>query len=533
MSHEIDRNALLEVFALEAAEHIALIEETLLRMERGEQEGDDLHTIFRAAHTIKGAAACLAIENVTKFTHVLEDIVEQAVMGRVAAGPSFVGLLFESIDELRRLVAGGGLDADVLARLRELPGDMPAAQPIETQEGVRQRGSGRKTLRVDVDKLDAMLTSVGELGIAKGHLGELLLQGAGAEEMLEAKRSVDRLWEELQQQLIGIRMLPLSTVFKPLGRVVRDVATRCGKSAVLVTDGEDVELDLSVIEQLKDPLVHMIRNAVSHGIEDHDTRTARGKKPDGTITLRASYDAGAVLLTVGDDGGGLDRAAILARARELGIADAEPEAMIFDPGFSTAATVDDVSGRGMGMDVVRKNIEAIRGSVAVASRPGEGTTFTLRVPLTLAVIDGFCVEAGGEVFIMPIEGVVECLACPSIAFTDGTAVMPVRGEPLPVLRLDSLLDSHAASGNRIRKRENVVVVRHGGKRAGLVVDGIQGALQTLVRAIPSHFERNAAIHGSAILGDGRIALILDIPTLLTATAQAGSPAEHSFQGVTQ
>lgn len=533
MSHEIDRHALLEVFALEASEHIALIEETLLRIERGEQEPDDIHAIFRAAHTIKGAAACLAIDTVTRFTHVLEDVVEQAVGGRVATGPAFLGLLLESVDELRRLVAGGEIDAALLARLRGLPGESAVVLPDSQKEETRQRGAGRKTLRVDVEKLDAMLTSVGELGIAKGHLGELLLRNAAGEDLLEAKRAVDRLWDELQQQLIGIRMLPIATVFKPLSRVVRDVAAKCGRAAALVTAGDDVELDLSVIEQLKDPLVHLIRNAVSHGIEDRETRIACGKDPEGTVMLCASYDAGTVLVTVRDDGRGIDRTAILARAREKGIAEAAAEELIFHPGFSTAAEVDDVSGRGIGMDVVRRNIEAIRGSVTVSSRQGEGTTFALRVPLTLAVIDGFCVAAGGEMFIMPIEGVVECLACPEVAFTGGTAVIGVRGEPLPLLRLDSLLGAHDLASGLSGRRENVVVVRHGGARAGLVVDEIQGSLQTLVRAIPSHFERNAAIHGSAILGDGRIALILDVPSLLTATAQAAAPAENGFQGVMQ
>ncbi len=318
------------------------------------------------------------------------------------------------------------------------------------------------------------------------------------------------------------RMVPIGPSFHQHVRTLRDVATAHGKLARLVVEGEDVEVDTAVVEYVRDPLTHMVRNALDHGIEPPDVRRARGKDPVGTLLLRAAHEAGNMVIQVKDDGQGLDRAKIAAKAVALGfVADAarlsedEMARVVFEPGFSTAERVTEISGRGVGMDVVRRNVEALRGSVTVDSVEGEGTTVTIRVPLTLAIIQGFKVGIGGEIYILPLESVVECVELPAsgAAGAAGVGLLNLRGKPLPYLRLR---DHFAVAGAR-PPRENVVVVQHGAQLAGLAVDELHGESSTVIKPLGTMFKGIPGVAGSSILGSGRVALILDVGGLLRET----------------
>lgn len=381
-----------------------------------------------------------------------------------------------------------------------------------------------KTLRVDLDKLDRLLNLAGEIGIARGRLTQMLENPeVGIETVLEAHREADFLQMELQELVMKVRMVPVGPTFRYYTRVVRDLAQANGKEARLEIEGEDVEVDAAVIEHLRDPLTHMIRNALDHGIEYPEVRRGRGKDSCGQMKLRAFHAAGTIVIELSDDGSGLDRRRILERGKNLGLvgageilADREIDQLIFEPGFSTAQTVTDLSGRGVGMDVVRRNIEAIRGTVAVYSRPREGTTLSIRLPLTLAIIEGFMVGVDEEVYIIPLDAVTETTALLEngdlrrASRGADRGVLDLRGMPLPYVRLRDAL----GLVGRPPSRESVVVVRSDSGSAGLVVDMLYGETQTVIKPLSRLFRQVRGISGSSILGNGQVAFILDVPDLL-------------------
>lgn len=372
-------------------------------------------------------------------------------------------------------------------------------------------------MRVDLPKLDRMLDLTGELAIAHGRLRQAL--SARAEEAtLEAQGEVERLFSDLQELVMRVRLVPLGPIFRHALRTVRDLAAAHGRLARLEIEGEDVEVDTSVVEHVRDPLTHMIRNALDHGIEAPALRRSKGKDACGVLRLRARHDAGSILIELEDDGAGLDHARILARARTRGwlAADAEPtpaelERLVFEPGFSTAAAVSELSGRGVGLDVVRRNIEALRGSASIGVRPGGGTIVSLRLPLTLAIIPGLVVEVGGETFVAPLDAVVECLDLGLAGGQDlgETGTIELRGRCVPCLRLTALFSSSGQG-----RREQVVLVRHGTGQVGLVVDRVVGESQSVVKPLGPLFRNLRWFSGGTILGDGQVAPILDVAALV-------------------
>ena len=352
--------------------------------------------------------------------------------------------------------------ADILSQLQALaagaatPKDArkpdEATAPPGTEEDRASRGEAEhphaRTLRVDVETLDRLLDLAGEMAVGRGRLKAALEQmpAGAALAAAEIHSEADRLHADLQELVMKARMEPLGPTFRRFARSVRDLGAALGKSARLLIEGEDVEVDTKVIEHIRDPLTHLVRNALSHGLEAPDERVARGKDARGLVRLRAFRETGGIVIEVEDDGLGLSRERITRRAREMGVlpeGEALSEAalldLIFEPGFSTASAVTEVSGRGVGLDVVRRNVEALRGSVRVASREGQGTTFTIRLPLSLSIIPGFAVLAGAETFILPLEAVVECLELPpgGLHGHEGTGLISLRGEPLSCRRLRS------------------------------------------------------------------------------------------------
>ena len=415
-------------------------------------------------------------------------------------------------------------EADDLVTTEKRPGVVPsqirAAIPALRQRGGEEKKSHeQKFIKIEVSKLDQLIDLVGELVIA----------GAGAS--LVAKRKKDQRFEEATQVISGLveqirdaaltlRMVQINEVFQRFPRVVRDMSREIGKSIELIVTGADTELDKSMVEKISDPLMHIVRNAMDHGIESAEVRREAGKPEIGVLRLNATHESGSVVIDVFDDGRGLDKERILRKAVQQGLA--TPDAslsereifrLIFEPGFSTAEQVTSLSGRGVGMDVVKRNIDALQGEVEIYSNPGQGTMVRIRLPLTLAIIAGFQVVVGGAVFVIPLDLVVECINLSSHQVHNN--VVTLRDEPLPFIPLRELFDLP----QRESSRKSLVIVQYGPLRAGLLVDNLLGECQAVIKPLGKLFSKVKGLSGSTILGDGRVALILDVPHLIAHTGR--------------
>ncbi len=385
---------------------------------------------------------------------------------------------------------------------------------LTKQKQVKDIGAAEsRSIRVDADKLDQLINLVGELIIA-GASVNLIAHKARIVELQESTSKLSMLVEEVRDSALQLRMVKIGATFSRFQRVVHDVSRELGKNVALFINGEDTELDKTVVEKIGDPLMHLVRNSLDHGIESAELRAQRGKPEQGTLVLNAFHDSGSIVITVQDDGGGLKRERILAKAIERGLvesghhlSDAEVYALIFEPGFSTAEKVTNLSGRGVGLDVVKRNITALRGTVGLTSVEGQGTTVTVRLPLTLAIIDGFLVEVGKSVFAIPLDMIEECIA---YAAEPGHNYTNLRGQVLPFIRLRELFAIQAAPA----RSENIVVLKYAGQKAGLVVDKLLGEFQTVIKPLGEMFNQVKCISGSTILGSGDVALILDVPSIV-------------------
>ncbi|MDE1943660.1 MAG: chemotaxis protein CheA [Betaproteobacteria bacterium] len=403
---------------------------------------------------------------------------------------------------------------------------------LEKQRQVKEtRAQESRFVRVQADKLDALINLVGELVIA-GASANLLAQRSKDGALQEATSIVSGLVEDIRDGALKLRMVEIGETFNRFQRVVRDVSKELGKDIGLEISGAETELDKTVVEKIGDPLMHLLRNSMDHGIEAQAVRQARGKAARGVVKLHAYHDSGSIVIEVGDDGGGLNRDKIFRKAVERGLVkadqvlgDGEVYKLIFEPGFSTADQVTNLSGRGVGMDVVKRNIESLRGSVEIDSQEGVGTTTRIRLPLTLAIIDGFLVSVGSASFVVPLDMVQECveLNAEQRESTRGRSYINLRGDVLPFVRLKDQFELEGAAG----ARENIVVVQYGNQKAGLVVDELLGEFQTVIKPLGSVFRNLKGISGSTILGSGEVALILDVPSLV------GFAASQEAQAVLQ
>jgi len=415
-------------------------------------------------------------------------------------------------------------EADDLVTTEKRPGVVPsqirAAIPALRQRGGEEKKSHeQKFIKIEVSKLDQLIDLVGELVIA----------GAGAS--LVAKRKKDQRFEEATQVISGLveqirdaaltlRMVQINEVFQRFPRVVRDMSREIGKNIELIVTGADTELDKSMVEKISDPLMHIVRNAMDHGIESAEARREAGKPEIGVLRLNATHESGSVVIDVFDDGRGLDKERILRKAvqqglvtPDAGLSEREIFRLIFEPGFSTAEQVTSLSGRGVGMDVVKRNIDALQGEVEIYSNPGQGTMVRIRLPLTLAIIAGFQVVVGGAVFVIPLDLVVECINLSSHQVHNN--VVTLRDEPLPFIPLRELFDLP----QRESSRKSLVIVQYGPLRAGLLVDNLLGECQAVIKPLGKLFSKVKGLSGSTILGDGRVALILDVPHLIAHTGR--------------
>jgi two-component system chemotaxis sensor kinase CheA len=408
------------------------------------------------------------------------------------------------------------------------PAFPPELAPGETPHRRATDRAPETSIRVSVEKVDQMINLVGELVITQAMLAETAsrLDPVENEGLLNGLAQLERNTRDLQESVMSVRMMPISFVFSRFPRVVRDLAGKLNKQVQLKTVGEGTELDKGLIEKISDPLTHLVRNSLDHGVEMPDERIAKGKNPQGTITLRAAHQGGNIVIEVADDGAGLSRERILTKAKEKGIpfsdniSDADVWQMIFAPGFSTAAIVTDVSGRGVGMDVVKKNIEGIGGRVELSSKAGEGSTVTIRLPLTLAILDGLSVAVGDQTYIVPLSFISESLQPKSedIKEISGQGqVVHVRGEYVPMVALHEVFGIQPRVTN---PADGILVLLEGeGKKVALFVDELLGQHQVVIKSLETNYRRVPGISGATIMGDGRVAMIMDV-TAMIKMAQA-------------
>jgi two-component system chemotaxis sensor kinase CheA len=540
---DFDIEAVLASFLVETEEGLNLMEQSLLAMEANPSDPELLPNIFRVAHSLKGNATSLDFKELAGFAHIVEDLLDVLRQQQAVPGPELVSLLLQAVDELRAMVprfAAGAREltagqqklrkqiarevqrrAKRVVTLAESSGEISAAPTLDSLPGITHR-----TLRADVDRLDHILNLTGEIVTAQNRL-RLMIEKVGTEEghaLLEMHREAERLYMELQGEVMRIRLVPVGPLFRQFARQVRDLAKSHGKLARLEVIGADVEVDTTVLENLKDPLLHLLRNAVDHGLELPAARQGQGKNPCGVIRLSAAHSGGNVIVKLEDDGAGFSRTRILEKAKRMGllsdkdhVRDQDLYELVFQAGFSTAESVTELSGRGVGLDVVRRNIDALRGTVEISSEEGKGTTITVRLPLTLTMIEGFSVTVSDETFVVPLEYVTECIELPAEQRrSEASGILNLRGRALPYVRLR---DMFRIPGNP-PKKENIVVVKMNEFHAGIAVDRLLGGMQTVVKPLGRALRGVVGVTGSTVLGDGRVGLIVDVPSLLRGVTKS-------------
>ncbi|MEA4858370.1 MAG: chemotaxis protein CheW [Solidesulfovibrio sp.] len=528
-----EEDRIFELFAESCLEQLRGIEAAILDLETAGPGvlGAKVAAVFRAAHTIKGDAGAVGAVPLADLCHAVESVLDTVRQGGRPVEPGLIGELLAVFDVIRSMAENpkAARNRDVapeMARLAALlarpePGAaaaaaLPADEPPLAEASPDER---IKKLSIPARELDILVDRVGELGIAQARLASLSLRRADVE-LRDVAEEVERLAALLRDQVLGLRLLPIKVSFPKYRRLVRDASAALGKDVELVMDGENTELDKAVIEQLNTPCIHLLRNAVDHGIEAPDVRQALGKARRGTIALSARQEGNDVVIAIRDDGGGIDGRKLWQKAVAAGRLDPgrayDPAAaleLIFLPGLSTAEVVGAVSGRGVGMDAVREGIAALRGRVDVASTVGEGTVFTLRLPVSLAIIDCLEVRLGEETYFLHLDYVEECLELPpGLALRQGRGVMDLRGvaTPLVCLRHFFGLDGDAPACS------HVVTVRREEGRAGLVVDGVVGRRQAVLKHLGRALGKVPGVLGGTVTEAGDMALVVDVPELLRA-----------------
>ncbi|HLL21465.1 MAG TPA: ATP-binding protein [Kofleriaceae bacterium] len=479
----------------------------LLALEGDANDGEAINLCFREAHSIKGSAATVEFMELAELAHVLEELMVRWRSRALVPSRGQIGWALEAVDLLKEAAEQSTKQAETTNVVR------------------RDQRRADATLRVQMKRLDTLVEQTGELYLTLRRLEQAVRGRPDRASLVDSIDDAVQRADTLQDEIRDLRLVPLHHVFQRLARTVSDTARKADKLARLEISGGDIEVDASIADGLVDPLSHMLRNAVDHGIEKYEARRAAGKPSEGVVRLGVRRETGMLVIEVSDDGAGLPRQKLAQKAVSLGLcrteADLDERAMvdlIFRPGLSTAAQVTDISGRGVGMDVVRQTIETqLRGKISVSSRDGLGTTFTLRVPTTLSVIDGFYIDVGGRPFLLPAERVVELLD-DHAGIGREPGVCEVHGRALP--RLD-LADSLGVVA--LGSRRNLVVVSHADGHVVLVVDRVRGTTRTVLRPLGPLFTNNRRFAGSTVLPDGDVALLLDLNGLIDAAARAAAP----------
>jgi two-component system, chemotaxis family, sensor kinase CheA len=564
---------LLREFHGESVELLQGIEQGVLVLEENPADATTIDSIFRAFHTFKGAAGFLHLDALRGLAHDLESLLDAVRCSELPITSEIIDLILAGADALKHFtreigsqLQGTNAGAPILVPTRQImarvqsslrgepppevadslegmersqtagasPAPMTKTSVLAAEPKVRQSAVGARRelstpsppsgfVKLDTAKLDNLVDIVGELVIAQSMVVQNPdVQMINSLQLLRCLRQLGRITTELQRNAMSLRMVPIRALFHKMNRLVRDLAAQQQKQVQLLLEGEETELDRNIVEKLSDPLVHMIRNAVDHGLEHPADRVAQGKPELGTIRLTAAHQRGGIVIRIQDDGKGLDRGRILAKAIDRGLVKANADlteseifSLIFQPGFSTAESVTDLSGRGVGMDVVGRNIENLRGKVEIQSLPGQGTTFTILLPLTLAIIDGLLVGVGGDRYIIPTLSIRESFRpLPGMVTTvhGRGEVVSVRGRQTPLLRLGHYLGTPSRA---VKPEDGIIVVVESGDAArGLLVDELIGKQEVVIKSLGRAFRQQNLLAGGAVLGDGWVGLILDVDTLV-------------------
>jgi two-component system chemotaxis sensor kinase CheA len=550
---------ILHEFANEAREHLENIEQGILVLEDNPQDATTLSSIFRAFHTFKGASGFLRLQPVNRLSHELENLLDLARSGRLELTPPIIDIILEGKDVLKIFTDELQLQLDLkkpvepihvpvndlTARVKAVianphaavvarptgngdatePGAAPA-EPTRKAPAATASKSVSQMMKVDTRKFDSLVELVGELVIAQSQVSQHPdLVGLRSQQLARNLLQLSQTALALQKIAMSLRMVAIKGTFQKMNRLVRDLTANIGKDVELVIRGEDTEMDRTMVEELADPLMHMIRNSVDHGIEAPAARLAAGKSAKGTIRLSAFHQGGSMVIEIADDGAGLNKSRILAKAIERGIVspgaeldDRQIHELIFAPGFSTAEKITDISGRGVGMDVVKQNIAKLRGKIEIDSTLGAGTTFRIFLPLTLAIIDGLIARVGDQRYIFPTLSVCESFRpTPEMISTiyGKGEVVKVRGKLRPMLRLYEYFKITPRTTNPCEAL--VIVVESANQQRCILVDELIGKQEVVIKSLDERFKQNKALAGAAILGDGKVGLILDPRALVNAT----------------
>jgi two-component system chemotaxis sensor kinase CheA len=551
------------LFQSESREQLSTMNEELLALERAPTATEPVSAVFRAVHSMKGMSATMGYATVTALAHELESLLDRVRHAEIAVDRTVTDALFAAVDALERAVeievAGGSAEttaAPALDQLRELAraraaGVLPLtthefALPTSTQEfaipastqefaipattqefavpnaAQTKVAKGPRTIRVELRRLDGLTNLAGELLVARGRLTDVAHEIASPA-LDEALAQASRLISDLHEEIMASRMVPVGQVFDRFPRLVRDAAHSLGKEIELTLNGREIELDRSMLDEVGEPMVHLLRNAADHGIEPPDLRERAGKPRAGQLTLTVTRERQMVTMRVHDDGRGIDRNQVLARARAEGLVDATVETLddeqlvriIARPGFSTAEKITDISGRGVGIDVVLTRVRALGGSVEIASKPGEGTTVTLRLPVTLAIVRALLARVDGEMYAVPMTHVRETVELRQAARrrVQGREVMLLRDEVIPLVQFREVVGLPEAHFVAADGSTQVIVIESDGRRTGLVVDEFAGQQDIVVKGFDAVRDGLALFSGATILADGAPALIVDVSSL--------------------
>jgi two-component system chemotaxis sensor kinase CheA len=545
------------MFFAEALDHLGTIEARVLQLETTPDDKALLDDVFRPFHTVKGNAGALGVSSVQELAHSVEDLLDRCRSGRHRAGAAEIEVILRGVDlltsmirdlearlsgqpgtdstqarrqliaEVERLINHERAPAEPGASVAEAPeperiaGAVPSADAGAGPAGVPRasaEAAGQGSVKVDTRKLDNLVDMVGELVVVQAIIQEHpALAQVADERMTRHLAQMKRITSDLQRTAMSVRLVPIRQTFQKMARLVRDLSRKSGKPIDLVLSGEETELDRKVVEEINDPLMHMVRNSIDHGIEAAEARARAGKRPAGQLSLSAYHQGGSIVIAIADDGGGLDTERILAKAVTQGLvpagatlAPADVHQLIFHPGFSTAEKITEISGRGVGMDVVKRNIEALRGRIDIQSTPGQGTTFLIKLPLTLAIVDGVLAQVGGHRYVIPTFSVRESFR-PSRAHIHTLEGRPclvqVREHLLPFVRLSDVFGIDDAIGEPWEA--TMVIIEDDGRRMGLVIDQLLGKQEVVIKSVRQGLGDTPGIAGGAILGDGQVGLIVD------------------------
>lgn len=540
---------IIDDFLMEADEITSSLDQNFVKLESNSTNPEILNEIFRAVHTIKGAAGFLGLEEISVLSHKMEDVLNKLRKGELSISVGIMDVLLNSLDILKKLIDNVKENkqskpdiSNIIYQLDDIFRENnydKSKTVIENNQTFNENKSDvldEKTIRINVDKLNKLLNLVGELVLTRNsivqNVTEIINKNGEIsefEQLSEATNSINFITTEIQMTVMKMRMQPVSKVFNKIPRLVRDLARVEKKKIELKILGKETEVDKAIIEHISDPLMHLIRNACGHGIETPNKRKKQNKPEKGIIYLSASQEGSNIVIRIRDDGRGLDIDSIRKKAVALNkISEAEVDSLsnqqlyqlVFIPGFTTAEKVSDLSGRGVGLDVVRTNIEKLNGSIDISSAQGKGTTFTIKLPLTLAIIQGLLIESENEVYVLPMSAVLETVRLQSddIYYLNKKPVFRLRNEIIPVININGILKG-SDKGFVISEKPYIVVVGFGNKQLGIMIDKFIGQEEVVVKPLGKYMKNTEGIAGATIIGTGHVRLIIDLIGLFNLTGK--------------